>query len=120
MTFYRSLLEKLLKEGELNTDMKVLAVCAGELDKKILESCNFQNVVISNIDTAGDASDFSPYKRAYHNCERLGYDDEEFAFVLYMQVCITAIHRIKHFWKCIVLQKLQFWLLNHMTVYYHA
>ena len=39
--FYDEVLMDLVRDAVLDTDMKVLAVCAGQTDKLVLERCGF-------------------------------------------------------------------------------
>lgn len=80
--FYLETLEKLLAQGILNKDMKILVVCGDLRDKKTLFKAGFERVTISNINTQQDAKKYEPYEWCFQDCENLSYEDETFDFCI--------------------------------------
>jgi len=80
--FYLDVLDELLRTGVMHTDMDILVVCGGELDRAVLAACGFRRVVISNIEPDGDPARFAPYSWAYQDAEDLTYPDGWFDFCL--------------------------------------
>lgn len=82
--FYTGTLRALCDEGLISTLDAVLAVAAGEFDRKVLTAAGFSDVVISNMDTRMDANSaaFAPYRWAFEDAERLGYADRSFDFAV--------------------------------------
>ncbi len=80
--FYAEVIRDLLKTGALDTSMRLLVVCGGRTDRKVLKQAGFRDVVISNIDPRATPKDFAPYEWSYQDAERLTFPDESFDFCL--------------------------------------
>jgi ubiquinone/menaquinone biosynthesis C-methylase UbiE len=80
--FYVGTLNRLIREGILRRDMKVLVVCAGEHDRHVLLECGFTNVTLSNLDTRMRNRDFAPYTWSFQDAEQLDFADAEFDVVI--------------------------------------
>ena len=83
--FYRCVLEELLSEGVVSTTSKILVICGGETDHRVLLSLQFGDVTISNVDRRLDEAGvnrFAPYDWCYQDAECLSYPDNSFEFVL--------------------------------------
>lgn len=80
--FYTDTLGRLLKEGVLRSDMRILVPCGGSLDRKTLERCGFQNVLISNLDTRLEGTEFAPFLWSFQDAEHLTFADNEFDFCI--------------------------------------
>jgi len=83
--FYRDILQRLVNQGVLHRDDRVLVVCAGEFDRDVLQSVGFTDVTLSNLDErqkADGGAVFAPYRWDYQDLEALGYDDGSFDVVI--------------------------------------
>jgi len=80
--FYEEVLMDLVRDGVLNTDMRVLVVCAGQTDKLVFERCGFRDVVISNLGLRPAGTDVGPFRWSEQDAERLTFDDESFDFAV--------------------------------------
>ena len=80
--FYTDTVCDLLKRGVLNRDMRVLVLCGGALDRRVLEGCGFQNVVISNLDSRLHEHEFAPFQWSFQDAEHLSFTDNEFDFCI--------------------------------------
>ena len=80
--FYSKTIRDLLSRGLLSTDMKILIICAGELDKNTFLDLGFSDVTISNLDERMDERLYLPYKWSFQNAENLTYDDNEFDYTI--------------------------------------
>lgn len=69
--FYRRVVGELLDRGLLHTDMSVLVVGGGELDRSVLSQRGFGDVTVSNLD---------PSRGEVEDAEALSYADESFDF----------------------------------------
>lgn len=79
--FYSALLKKLLRSGQLSTDMSVLVICGTVKDKAVFSELGFTNVTVSNLDTRAPSDEFSPYAWSYQDAENLDFPDKHFDFV---------------------------------------
>jgi ubiquinone/menaquinone biosynthesis C-methylase UbiE len=69
--FYRRVVVELVERGDLRTDMSVVVVGGGELDRTVLASRGFTDVTLTNLDPAqGEVED----------AEALSYEDGSFDF----------------------------------------
>lgn len=80
--FYAEMIGRLLRGGVLTTDMRILVVCGGDVDKKVLQDHGFKRVVISNVDQRPDKAAFAPYAWSHQDAEALTFDDESFDFCI--------------------------------------
>jgi hypothetical protein len=79
--FYSALLNRLLRSGQLSTDMSVLVICGTVKDKIVFSELGFTNVTVSNLDTRAPSDEFSPYAWSYQDAENLDFPDNHFDFV---------------------------------------
>ncbi len=80
--FYEDVIEALVSAGKLTRDMRILVVCAGELDHAVLLGLGFTNVIISNLSPPDDADMFAPFVWQQQDAERLSLDDESVDFCI--------------------------------------
>jgi SAM-dependent methyltransferase len=80
--FYTETVRNLLKKGVLSVDMRILVLCGGRLDCRVLERCGFKNVVISNLDTRVDEHEFAPFQWSFQDAEHLSFAENEFDFCI--------------------------------------
>jgi SAM-dependent methyltransferase len=78
--FYGEVIDQLLRTGILARDMKILVVCGGRRDEKVLCDKKFRDVVISNLDAPSDVKDLSPFGWSHQDAERLTFGDRSFDF----------------------------------------
>lgn len=76
--FYRRVLERLLEDGLIRTEMSVLVVAGGPADRDVLHGLGFERATISNVDEDVEAAGLAPYEWSYQDAENLAYDDEAF------------------------------------------
>jgi ubiquinone/menaquinone biosynthesis C-methylase UbiE len=75
--FYRSTLRKLIDQGVISTDDKVLVVCGGSYDADTLMGLGFSTVTLSNLDRSFDGHT-SDYVWERQDTENLSYRDGQF------------------------------------------
>lgn len=80
--FYDDVLTRLLRDGVLDTGMRVLVVCGGRTDRLVLERCGFRNVVISNLGRRPAGTDLGSCGWSQQDAERLDFDDDSFDFAV--------------------------------------
>lgn len=80
--FYTDTLQRLLKRGVLRTEMRILVLCGGRLDRETLERCGFNDVLISNLDTRMLGNEFAPFRWSFQDAEHLTFADNEFDFCI--------------------------------------
>ncbi len=80
--FYDDVVIELLRDGVLDTGMRVLVVCGGRTDRLVMERCGFRDVVISNLGVRPAGRDLGSFGWSEQDSERLGFDDESFDFVV--------------------------------------
>lgn len=80
--FYQEVIAQLLRQGVLSTDMHVLVLCGGRLDKSVLQAAGFTNVTISNVDPRPNEKEFLPYTWAYQDAENITLPDESVDFCI--------------------------------------
>jgi SAM-dependent methyltransferase len=71
--FYERTVRRLLDDGIVDRDRRVLVVAGGELDREVLAGLGFTDVTVSNLGVEGDA---------VADAENLPYEDESFDLVL--------------------------------------
>jgi len=82
LEFYIDVLDDVRSSGTVSANSKILVVAGGANDRSALTTCEFTNVVISNLDDRMTGSEFAPYSWSYQDAEALAYDDEEFDFCI--------------------------------------
>src|SRR3712207_7960950 len=76
--FYDEVIMELVRDGVLDTAMKVLVVCGGRTDRLVLERCGFRDVVMSNLGLRPAGKDLGSFRWSEQDAERLTFDDESF------------------------------------------
>ena len=77
---YRESLERLLNEGLLRKDHRILVLCAGDRDKKVFAGMGFENVTISNLSRNLRPDEFAPFEARALDAEEVACEDGEFDF----------------------------------------
>lgn len=93
--FYRNTLRRLLSEGVLSQDDRILCVCAGDRDRDAMMALGFGNVTISNLgdrSSSGNAERFAPYAWSHEDVEKLSFGDDSFD--------IAIVHSGLHHLRC--------------------
>lgn len=80
-SFYTATLRRLVDEGTLRRQMRVLVVCGGEADRDVFRELGFTDVTISNLG-GGSAQAFRPYGWSVQDAEQLTFEDEAFDLVV--------------------------------------
>ncbi len=80
-SFYGEILGRLIKEGVMAPDSRLLVCCGGDYDHKMMLDCGFTNVVISNLDERIEQGRFAPYDWSFQDTEKLTFADGSFDFV---------------------------------------
>lgn len=80
--FYVDTLMRLLRNGTLHNDMKVLMVCAGEYDQDIARKCGFTNVTLSNLDPRKQDQACEPFSWRCEDAEQMSFADGEFEIAI--------------------------------------
>jgi SAM-dependent methyltransferase len=80
-SFYAEVFNRLITEGVIARDSRVLVCCGGDYDRDMLQSCGLTNVVISNLDERIIPDRFAPYEWSYQDAENLTFEDGSFDFV---------------------------------------
>lgn len=80
--FYASTVRRLLREGMLSTDTRVLVACGGPFDRDVLHSLGFRDVTISNLDERLTGTEFAPFAWSSQDVEQLTFADDEFDFAI--------------------------------------
>src|ERR1700730_5289815 len=83
--FYSETLRRLLDDGWLGLDSRVLVACGGRYDRDVFLGLGFRRVTISNLDLQMDVSEFAPYPWSFEDVESLGFEDGAFDFVVVHQ-----------------------------------
>lgn len=78
--FYRNVLAAEIDAGELRLDSRILVVCGGETDFRVLTSLGFHNVTISNLDARMAPNTFAPFSWSFQDAENLSFEDDSFDF----------------------------------------
>lgn len=76
--FSASVLARFRRRGLLDSGNSILAVCAGQPDKKLFESGGYRNVTISNLDSRESAEQYLPYEWNRQDAHDLTYADKSF------------------------------------------
>jgi ubiquinone/menaquinone biosynthesis C-methylase UbiE len=80
MTFYEQTVRRLLEEGVLSADDKVLIVCGGTFDAQAVQAAGLSNVLITNLDDRYNGY-CAPYDWDYADAEALKMADNSFDWV---------------------------------------
>ena len=80
--FYKEAIDRLVAQGVLAHQMRLLVVCGGETDRDVLCAAGFQNVVISNLDTRMVGDEFAPFDWSFQDAEQLAFKDDTFDFCI--------------------------------------
>jgi SAM-dependent methyltransferase len=72
--FYVDVLKRLISNGTVSTSDSVLVVCGGPLDARVMISCGFSDVTITNLDDG--------MSNNVQDAENLSYDDRAFDLVV--------------------------------------
>jgi len=79
-SFYKEVVDDLLRRRILDQHMRVLVLCGGEPDKEVLVGSGFSSVVISNLDTRMKGTEYAPFEWSYQDAEHLSFEDDSFDF----------------------------------------
>lgn len=80
-SFYGDVFGRLLKNGVLARDCRLLVCCGGDYDRDVLLHRGFTNVVIANLDERIEPGRFAPYEWSFQDTEHLSFADGSFDFV---------------------------------------
>jgi ubiquinone/menaquinone biosynthesis C-methylase UbiE len=78
ISFYKNTIYKWITDKNAS----ILVIGGGETDRSVFHSMNFNNVIISNLDSRLKGDEFAPYQWSFQKAEGLSYNDEEFDFVV--------------------------------------
>jgi SAM-dependent methyltransferase len=78
--FVESVIRQLLDDNVLNRTDAIVAVCAGDEEKKFFSSLGFTNVTISNLDERVTGNEFAPFKWSFQDAQNLSFTKEQFDF----------------------------------------
>jgi SAM-dependent methyltransferase len=77
-TFYRETVLRLVAEGWLRPDDRVLAVAGGTADREVLAAAGLRHVTISNLDERMTSGGYAPFEWSFQDAEDLTYADGAF------------------------------------------
>lgn len=80
-SFCGEVLGRLIDEGVMARDSRLLVCCGGDYDREMMLGCGFTNVVISNLDERIAPDRFAPYEWSFQDAETLSFPDGSFDFV---------------------------------------
>jgi SAM-dependent methyltransferase len=78
--FYKEIIDQLLSTGVLHTQMHILAICGGQVDREVLNECGFRRVTIANLDSRMTPGQFAPFEWSFQDAENLTFQDNAFDF----------------------------------------
>ena len=78
--FYERTLARLLADGVLHREMRVLVVAGGRADRDAFQANGFPDVTITNLEDAAADSDYAPFRWERADAEALDYPDDSFDF----------------------------------------
>jgi len=78
---YFKTLNSIIDKGKISISDKILIVCGGEYDKKVLCELGFNDVTISNLDIRMNENSFDPYKWNFLDAENLELEPDSFDWV---------------------------------------
>jgi SAM-dependent methyltransferase len=76
--FYEDTLRRLLRDGAIQREMRVVVLCGAERDRDALLACGFRSVTITNLDTRGRPESYSPFEWSFQDAENLTFADDAF------------------------------------------
>ena len=76
--FIKETMVELLRRKIIDQEDSILAICAGEGEKKLFLELGFKNATISNLDGRTEAGDYSPYSWRYDDAQKLSHPDGAF------------------------------------------
>jgi SAM-dependent methyltransferase len=76
--FYLRVLESLLADGVVTTEMSVVVTCGGAPDRDALNAAGFTDVTITNVDSAGEEGALAPFRWERQDAEALTYENASF------------------------------------------
>lgn len=79
---YSRVLGRLLDEGRLRTDARIVVVCAGPLDREVLQDLGFLDVTLCNLDERLGPADMAPFRWSHQDAENLDFQDDQFDFAI--------------------------------------
>lgn len=79
--FVLSTLKRLQAEGWLASGDSVLAVCAGDAERRVFQAAGLRSATISNLDDRMVAPDYTPYAWSYQDAQKLSFDEGSFDHV---------------------------------------
>jgi SAM-dependent methyltransferase len=77
---YEEVVRRLLYEGILDEDMKILVICGDGADREVLQKSGLRNVIISSVDTRMEGGELSPFEWSFQDAENLNFKDLSFDF----------------------------------------
>lgn len=80
--FYIETVQRLLAQGDLSPDDRVLVACGGATDRQALLEAGLRNVTISNLDVRMRGDEFAPYAWSFQDAEQLDCADEAYDFCI--------------------------------------
>ena len=80
--FYADVLRRLVADGDVAPDARMLVVCGGTRDRDALLACGLRDVTITNLDDRLRGDEFAPYAWSYQDAERLDLPDATFDVVV--------------------------------------
>lgn len=78
---YDKVVTRLVRDGTLRTDERILVVCGGSFDRDVLKNAGFKDVTIANLDTSYE-HDIQPFAWDRQDAEHLSYSDASFDVVI--------------------------------------
>jgi SAM-dependent methyltransferase len=78
--FYPDTLRRLMRQGVLSPESRVLVACGGTYDRDVLCDLGFRDVTISNLDVRLVGNEFAPFSWSYQDVEALTFEDDAFDF----------------------------------------
>lgn len=82
LAFYAATLRALVAQGRLDPAARTLVVGGGTLDRAAVMAAGFTDVVVSNLDSRLQGTEFAPYSWQFRDAEDLGLEDGSFAQVV--------------------------------------
>lgn len=81
LSFSKSVLDRLVREGEVSTNDSFLAVCAGKAEVGLFSSIGLANVTITSLDPVVGSGAMAPYVGMTADVRKLPFDAAAFDFV---------------------------------------
>jgi SAM-dependent methyltransferase len=80
--YYVNTLRRLLGQGRLRRDMRVLLVCGTQLDRDVFHALGFDDVLITNLNDQHGESELAPFRWGREDVESLSFPDNSFEVVV--------------------------------------